>query len=239
MHGFWKWIGVELDPVSGQEKVVSACGGCLAILAVILISQATLPGQGSGLLMASMGASAVLLFGVPHGALSQPWPLIAGHTLSALIGVTCQHWIPDRPLAAGCAVGLSIGLMHHLKCIHPPGGATALTAVIGGPAVIQLGYRFVLYPVLLNAVCMLALALLLNAPFAWRRYPAGAGKAAGLPRPEHLSHAAVVQALKELDSFVDVTEDDLTRLVTLLSPAARPRNSKERRPEQVPLVETA
>jgi CBS domain-containing membrane protein len=123
----WKsWIGVELSVVSYKEKIVSALGGFVAILTLMLITKATMHTIAAPLI-ASMGASAVLLFGVPHGQLSQPWPVIGGHVLSALIGVTCAAVIPHPARAAAAAVSLSLGAMHQLKCIHPPGGATALT----------------------------------------------------------------------------------------------------------------
>jgi CBS-domain-containing membrane protein len=61
--------------------------------------------------------------------------------------------------------------MHYLNCLHPPGGATALSAVIGGQAVHQLGYQYLLTPVLLNVVTLLLIAIVFNYPFRWRRYP--------------------------------------------------------------------
>src|SRR5690606_32619543 len=102
-----------------------------------------------------------------HGQLSQPWPVLAGHMVSATIGVACAKWIAPVEVAAACAVGLSIGAMHGLKCIHPPGGATALTAVLGGPAVQALGFQFVLLPVAANAAFMVAAAVAYNRFFAW------------------------------------------------------------------------
>lgn len=119
-----------------------------------------------------MGASAVLLFAVPHGQLSQPWPVLGGHLISAFIGVACAKWIPNLTLAAPVAVALAIGAMHYLRCIHPPGGATALTAVIGGPALRALGFHYVVTPVLLDTLAILLVAVLFNGFFAWRRYPA-------------------------------------------------------------------
>jgi len=142
----------------------------------MLISQAQLGAAGSVGLVASMGASAVLLFAVPHGPLSQPWAVFAGHLVSALIGVACSRAIDDPALAGPLAVGLAIGAMHYLRCIHPPGGATALSAVLGGETVQQLGYWFVLTPVLLNALTLLAIALVFNYPFPWRRYPRVLGR---------------------------------------------------------------
>jgi CBS-domain-containing membrane protein len=207
------WIGVELDEVSFKEKLVSMTGGLISILLIVAISQHILHMTGSSMLIASMGASAVLLFAVPHGQLSQPWPVLAGHTISAIIGVTCARYIPSVPVAAACAVALAIGTMHQFRCIHPPGGATALTAVIGGANVYSLGYRFVWSPVLLNALAIVTVAIAFNYMFAWRRYPAYFNHAQSSTAQEpEISHEEIVTALRSLDSFVDITEDDLIRL---------------------------
>ncbi|MCC7262019.1 MAG: HPP family protein [Candidatus Latescibacteria bacterium] len=213
-----QWIGIELDEVSAKEKLISALGGLVAICLLAALSHQTLQFGGSGLLVASMGASAVLLFAVPHGPLSQPWPVLAGHGLSALIGILCARYIPNPALAAGCAVGLAIGVMHQCKCIHPPGGATALTAVIGGPGVTSLGFSFLWMPVLLNALVIVLVAVAFNYAFKWRRYPAAFTRRP-TPRPGEvrISHEAVTAALRSLDSFVDISEDDLIRLADLLA----------------------
>lgn len=163
--------GIGPDRATHLEKWLSAAGGIAGLTGVMLISQAQLGTGGSVGLVASMGASAVLLFAVPHGPLSQPWPVFGGHLVSAIVGVACANMIAQPMLAAPVAVGLAIGAMHYLHCIHPPGGATALVAVVGGEPVHQLGFHFVLTPVLWNAMVILAVALLFNYPFAWRRYP--------------------------------------------------------------------
>lgn len=220
---FWnralRWLGIELVAVSAAERLAATVGGGLSILLLLMVAHAAIPGPGAVAVVASMGASAVLLYAVPHGQLSQPWPVLAGNTVSAAIGVACARWIPDANVAAACAVGLSIGAMHVLRCIHPPGGATALVAVIGGPAVHALGFRYVLCPVLLNAAVMVALAVALNYPLTWRRYPA----ALRPPAPDAPTHAEVVAAVRSLDAFVDVSEDDLLRLVALLAPEKKAR----------------
>lgn len=135
MHVLRQWIGVELDEVSPLERFVSALGAGTSLLVIVLISHHALGLDGAPMIIASMGASAVLLFGVPHGQLSQPWPVLAGHVGAAVIGVTCARLIANTELAAALAVALTVAAMHQFKFIHPPGGATALTAVIGGPAV--------------------------------------------------------------------------------------------------------
>lgn len=215
-----QWLGIELIEVSITEKAVSALGGGLAILTLIAISTYALPAGGAAALITSMGASAVLLFGVPHGQLSQPWPVIAGHGISALIGVTCALCIPHPAIAAACAVGLAIAAMQQLKCIHPPGGATAFTAVMGGSAIHQLGFSFVLFPVLTNALVMVLLAVLINYAFHWRRYPNAFHHPAqkpSAPQDESLpTHEEIIAAIRSLDSFVDISEDDLLRLLELL-----------------------
>ena len=221
-----KILGIELDEVSLKERLLSGLGGTLAILCVLLVSEQALGLTGATMVVASMGASAVLLFAVPHGQLSQPWPVAGGQLLSALIGVTCARVVDQRTVAAALAVGLAITAMHLGRCIHPPGGATALSAVLGGPAVADLGYSYVARPVLLNVCCLLVVAVLFNALLPWRRYPAALQPRPAMRHPADApTHDEVVAALRSLDSFVDITEDDLVRLVDLLShqPAEPPR----------------
>lgn len=217
-----RWLGVEVVEVSWAEKVVSAVGSCLAIFCVFCVTRYSLPAAAAAGVIGSMGATAVLLYAVPHGPLSQPWPLIGGHTISAIIGVCCARYVDDATIATALAVGLAIGTMYQLKCIHPPGGATAFTAVMGGPMVHDLGFHFVLYPVLLNAIVMLLLAIMINYPFRWRRYPAF------LVRRFHQSesgnslageelHEEVLAAMRSLDSIVDVSEDDLLYLARAIA----------------------
>ncbi|HEX7971934.1 MAG TPA: HPP family protein [Thiobacillus sp.] len=206
--------------VSEREHWVSAGGGLAGILAVLWVSHFWLEGHGGILAIASMGASAVLLFAAPHGALSQPWPVFGGHLVSALVGVTCARWLGHEPmLAASLAVALSIAAMYSLRCLHPPGGATALYAVLGGETVHALGYGYVLSPVLLNVVVLLAVAVAFNYPFAWRRYPQcwhRRSQPVTEPAEERMiPHRNLVYALSQLDTFVDVSEDDLQRIYAL------------------------
>lgn len=168
----WQRLRVFGSKRSGHlEKWLSGIGGLLAILGVMLISQRQLGLSGSAGLVASMGASAVLLFAVPHGQLSQPWPVLGGHLISAFVGVVCVKMIPSPLLAAPLSVALAIVAMYYLRCIHPPGGATALAAVTGNEVVHGLGFNYILTPVLLNVLVILGVAFVFNLPFKWRRYP--------------------------------------------------------------------
>lgn len=227
-HDIKHWLlaltGIEFEHVSHRERVVSALGGFIGILAILFISMQFLPLGSTSLIVASMGASAVLVFAVPHGRLSQPWALVGGHVLSAIVGVLCARYIDNTLFAASLAVGGAIGLMHYCRCLHPPGGASALAAVIGGRAVQDLGFQYVLTPVLLNALIILAVAVLFNAFLPWRQYPAGLanllpGKAKtsenDLPSQSDIQPTDIQYALTQLDLLVDVTEDDLARIYQL------------------------
>ena len=206
--------------VSEREHWISAGGGLVGILMVLWVGHYWIGAHGGVLAVASMGATAVLLFAAPHGALSQPWPVLGGNLVSAVIGVTCARWLGHDPMvAASLAVALSIAAMYTLRCLHPPGGATALYAVLGGETVHALGYGYVLSPVLLNVVVLLAVAVVFNYPFAWRRYPQcwhrrsqSVNKAA---EAGMIPHSNLVYALSQLDTFVDVSEDDLQRIYKL------------------------
>lgn len=213
--------GVEQNTTRHAEKLIAALGASLGIVGVYWVSHWYLDHQGALLMVASMGASAVLLFAVPHGALSQPWPVVAGHLSSAFVGIVCQKLLGDSPWAPALAVGLAVGVMCYLRCIHPPGGATALTAVIGGDAVQAAGFDFMIFPVMINVVSIMLVAVVFNAPFSWRRYPAHLTRrlktAAVKPaaRPFELTHEDFAAAMQDLNSFIDITADDLVRLVEL------------------------
>lgn len=237
---FLSFIGFESNTTSHVEKLVSVVGGFVGILMVILTSGYFVGMDDSALLVASMGASAVLLFGVPHATLSQPWQLIGGHVTSAVIGVTVAKLLPGVLIPGALAVALAIGAMHYLRCIHPPGGATALAAVVSGPAVHALGYGYVVTPVLLNAGILLLIAILVNYAFPWRRYPAKLGRrqatlatepAAGTSQTSaEISHADLEYALRKMNLYVDVTEEDLSKIYSL---ARRHSRGPHLSPEQI------
>lgn len=226
-----QYIGFEQYRVGHAEKLISALGAFLGILLVFYTSSLFLQDSSSYLIVASMGASAVLLFAVPHGPLSQPWPLIGGHLISALIGVTCAKFIPDVFIAAPLAVGLAVGAMYYFHCIHPPGGATALSAVVGGNAVHELGYQFILSPVLINVIAIVSMAILFNYFFSWRRYPvylaqkqASANKTGLGPAYGAITHEDFVYALSEFESFIDISENDLLKIYDLVTRRHRSAN---------------
>jgi len=169
-----KWL-ISLFPAPGSidrfEKM-RACAGALfgIVLAGVCSYQLLGNSPGSILLIAPMGASAVLLFAVPASPLAQPWSIMGGNVVAGLIGVTCAKLIGEPILAAALAASLAIGAMFALRCLHPPSGAVALTAVLGGPVVHAMGYGFVIFPVALNSLFLLLAALFFNNATG-RRYP--------------------------------------------------------------------
>lgn len=124
-------------------------------------------------LIGSFGASSVLVYGIIESPFSQPRNLVGGHLISAFIGVTIHQLFPGiLYIAAPLAVSLSIVMMQITKTLHPPGGATALIAVIGTQRIKDLGYWYVLSPVLTGVLLLLFTALIFNNMTTSRRYPA-------------------------------------------------------------------
>jgi len=210
--------------VTHRERLISGAGGILAIFLTAMTAQHFIGGATLPFLLASMGASTVLLLGAPHSPLSQPWAFAGGHLISAFIGISCATVVPNVYLAAGLSVGLSISAMYYLRCLHPPGGATALLTVIGDQKIHALGYHFVFMPVLANVAILLTVALVINNLIPGRRYPANLslpgktdGVAAGGKPPVKLrfNEEDLRSAIREMGAYIDVSSEDLTRIYAL------------------------
>ena len=174
MSYFAKMKGSSQSPpgVSMSEIFWSWLGAFVGIAAVALVNYNWLEGSDLVMIIGSFGASAVLIYGAVKSPLAQPRNLLGGHVLSAIIGVACFQLLGGQVwLASALAVATAIAVMHATKTLHPPGGATALIAVIGSSKIHALGYLYVLMPVALGAVIMLAVALLVNNIPKSRRYP--------------------------------------------------------------------
>ncbi|MEZ5511210.1 MAG: HPP family protein [Gammaproteobacteria bacterium] len=207
------FLGIGSDATSHREKWLSGLGALIGMLVLAAACQWWVPLAMQPLMIASVGATAVLLFAVPHGALSQPWAVVGGYAVSALLGVFCQQQIPHEALAMALAVGGSVVAMYYLRCLHPPGGAAALIAVTGGSEVEQLGYLYVLIPALFNAGVLVLAAVVFNVWFPWRRYPAHLlhpQLRPTVPAPAvRLSEDDFTHALQQMDTYVDITPEEL------------------------------
>ncbi|HHH48553.1 MAG TPA: CBS domain-containing protein [Gammaproteobacteria bacterium] len=216
-----RWFPPQSD-LSGKRILISAIAALISVVLVALSSRQLLEGIAGPFLLASMGASSVLLFVVPSSPMSRPWPFVGGHLMAGLVGVSCAQLIPDIALAAAVAAGGAILVMHLLRCMHPPGSATALLAVVGGDTVHDLGYQFLLSPVAINVAIMLACTLLY-----WRlsrllrhtrRRPLETvierGEEKWLASGPAFSDEDLRQAMAEMDTFLDISHKDLKEIYT-------------------------
>jgi CBS-domain-containing membrane protein len=165
--------GAKSPPRAGVSDVFwSAIGGFVGIGAVAFLDYRFASHTDMVMMLGSFGASAVLVFGAVKSPLSQPRNVFGGHVISALVGVFASNLLPEQTwLAAPLAVAASIALMHVTKTLHPPGGATALIAIIGSSKIRALGYLYVAMPVGAGAAILLAVALVVNNIPHDRRYP--------------------------------------------------------------------
>src|SRR4051812_16334363 len=131
----------QSNTAGGYEQMRACLGALFGLIFTGMVSYSLLgKSSATAYLIAPMGASAVLLFCVPASPLAQPWSIIGGNLVSALIGVTCAKVFADAPLLAAALAGcFAIAAMFALRCLHPPSGAVALTAVLGGPIVHEAG----------------------------------------------------------------------------------------------------
>jgi CBS domain-containing membrane protein len=205
-----------------RERLI-ACFGALLAIGLTGVISGYLFGQGPHLplIVAPMGASAVLLFAVPASPLAQPWSIIGGNTISAIMGILASYCFSDPIIATGVGVSLAIGAMSFTRCLHPPGGAAALTAVLGGPVVAGWGFLFPFVPVALNSCILVGLGVLFH-KLSRRNYPhvvlkpaENAHQTVDLPSAARIGFREedVDAALEALDETFDIDRADLSRLL--------------------------
>lgn len=215
-HLFRRFGTPVLAGASYRDRA-AACVGALVGIALTAVasslvgtSTATMPA-----LVAPIGASAVLLFAVPASPLAQPWPILGGNVISALVGVTVARLVPDLGIAAGVAVACAILVMSLLRCLHPPGGGFALLAVLGGHSIQAAGYKFALAPVALNSLLLVVAGWLFHRvsghSYPHRAIPV-AGHSVTIPEDPRFRPEDIDAALAELGETFDVSREDLDLL---------------------------
>ncbi len=209
-----------------RQRLIACLGAAVGIALTILVC-AELPLATADLptIVAPLGASAVLAFAVPASPLAQPWPVVGGNIVSALVGVAAFNAVPNTMVAAGVAVGGAILLMSLLRCLHPPGGAAALTAVIGGQNIHAAGFAFAFAPIGINSIALVLLAMF----FHWATGHSYPHRAANLPVEAGASglHLADIDAaLEELHESFDITREDLDVLLSRAELHAVARQAK-------------
>lgn len=220
-----------------RREHVRCCAGVLIGISVTALLTGYAFGTETLLpqMIAPMGACAVLLFALPASPLAQPWSVLGGNLIAALIGITCAHWIQNPAGAAALAVTLSLCMMLSLRCLHPPAGAIALTAVLGGPAIHSMGYSFALVPVAMNSVALLGTAILFHR-FTGHRYPHRHTVSVAMPSPSlatplplytHLqpTRADLETVLAQRDELLDIDIDDLQEVFDAVQTLARHRHA--------------
>lgn len=194
----------------------------LGLLAAGVVARAIMGGAPltSPLLIAPIGASAVLVFAVPASPLAQPHSVVFGNVLSALIGIGCLHLVHDPLISAPLAVSLAIMGMSLTGCLHPPGGAVALICGLAGPEVTRLGWMFAVSPVGIDSVLLVAAGLVFHR-VTGRSYPHRAPaaavsphKTADVPPGARAGFTAgdLDAALAHYGELLDVSREDLDAL---------------------------
>ena len=190
-----------------------ALGAAIATALTALIGQLMLSGDPAlPWLVASMGASAALVFVLPASPLAQPWPVFGSHLIAAAIGFAVHALLGATWLSAGLSVGLAIAAMSLLRCLHPPAGGTVLLTALSTPAVAAAGLSFLVMPLALNVL------VLLGAGLVWNRLTGHSYPHRAAPQPSqpdwigHIEDADLDAVLAEWDEVLDVSRDDLDAL---------------------------
>jgi len=174
-------------------------------------------------LIAPMGASAVLIFVLPASPLAQPWAVLGSHAIAVVTSMICAKLMADPVIATALSVGIAIALMSAARCLHPPAGGTAALATLGGPAIAAQGWAFILAPVTLNAVLLVACGLI------WHRltgtsWPHHAAPVPAVPAwTGHIEDEDLDAILEEWDDVLDVSREDLLAVLHAVERRVRDR----------------
>ncbi|MEJ8849853.1 HPP family protein [Variovorax rhizosphaerae] len=193
--------------IDAKERLRAVAGALLGLLLTGLVCR-EFAGLGAVWLIAPLGASAVLVFAVPASPLAQPWSVVGGNTVSALVGIACVHWIPDAAWAGACATALAIGVMFSLRCLHPPGGAMALLVVLTHTT----DFSFALFPAMANSLLLMLAGVAYNT-LTGRRYPHVQAAPATPPPDARFSSADLDAVLARYNQVLDISRDDLESLI--------------------------
>ena len=205
----------------------AALGACLGIFISALLSRQLFGIDVTLHLLGPVGASAVLLFAVSTGALAQPWSIIGSYLISTLVALLCIHLFGNTVSAASVAVCSAILLMCVCRCLHPPGAAVAISIITSRQELSALGLQ-VLFPVMLNAACLLVTALIYN-NLTLVRYPRPHAKPSSAtqavtPQPSGFNSQDLDKALDDVGAFVDVSREDLQTILHKTEANAQHRN---------------
>lgn len=214
-----------------SDRLIACLGALIGIAATAATSSLASHGGAFPFLVAPMGASAVLLFAVPSSPMAQPWPILGGSIVSALVGICVARIVPDPHWAVGIGVSLAILAMSALRCLHPPGGACAILPILASGQSAATDFGFALLPVGLNALLLIAMGLLFHR-FSGHSYPHRPVPVAGhkaVATVNGILTEDVDAALEELGETFDVAREDLDLLFRVAERHAQDRVQPARR----------
>ena len=209
-------------PETGQREKFRACAGALLGIFITALISTVLGGKAQNelWLIAPMGASAIILFTLPASPLAQPWAIIGGNLVSAFVGVTCLHFIQPTLVCVCVAVFIALALMFLLRCLHPPSGAVALLTILGGDSIKEMGYQFILSPLLINTLVLVLCAVVYNKTTG-QEYPHRKFKTKSVEDPDTdsplasslgITKADISKALNQNKQLIDVDLGDLENI---------------------------
>lgn len=199
-----------------DDRIIASLAAAFSVaLTMIVCREFPLLKADLPVIIAPLGASAVMVFVVPSSPMAQPWRVVGGNVVSTLVGVAAFKAIPETTLAAGAAVGAAIVVMSLLRCLHPPGGAAALTSVIGSASIHEAGYAFAFAPVAINAITLVTLAMVIHR-WTGHSYPHRQVDDAAIltsGSPAGFERADLDLALDDLHETFDISREDLEQIL--------------------------
>lgn len=222
LRRWFHYFGQDQAQVAWSERIRAAIGALIGLFCTVALG--SMLGELVGVnewVMASLGASALLIFVLPSSPMAQPWAVIGGNVLSALVGITTYHFIPNPLFALPIAVASAILGMFVLRCLHPPAAAVALIAVLGQIT----NYRYAFFPVMVDSIALCLIAVVYNS-LTGKHYPTRPIKAeVNLP----LQTRSREQAEKTLDALLteyqEVMDVDRAELIKIIESVRGPQKS--------------
>ena len=197
-----------------SEVILSVSGVFVAMTVLVLTMGWLSDGVYAWFVIASMGASAIILFATPHAPMAQPWSLLAGQMIAGICGLASWTLFNDPMIAVPIAVASSLLFMLLFKARHAPGGATALFIALGTVEVETLGWNLLWLSLLPSILILLVTAILFNAPFKWRRYPYVMLKQtqAEAEKRSDITHEDLVYASEQMQGYFEMSEAEFMQL---------------------------
>jgi len=236
LKDFFSLFGTPVaSAMQRKDQWMALTASFVAMLIIGLVGSLITKDLQKLMLVASLGPSIVLVFLVPSSPFSQPYPMLMGHFVAAVIGVSCAYLPLDLYWSAAIGITLCIFAMFFMGAVHPPAGATAMMPIIVGPEVVG-GFHFAYFPVLTNMTLLVVLAILFHRWWLKKEYPSRPAPTSD-PIHKHDDASPLVRlgiqsddlksALKDIDAYLDVTEKDLTLVYGLAQQKAYTRRVGE------------